>query len=139
MSHKHGSEKTIVDGIEFRFLSKKDADNFKRKYQQYTKVDHSEIFLEEPEDNLFPPTQCQFVDWLLEAIKKQNDMLFVATHSPYILNQFIKEDPKGLTVFFTHRVDDDSQLYSVRQLNEGEIREIYDNGVDIFFNFEAYL
>ena len=66
-------------------------------------------------------------------------MLFVATHSPYILNQFIKDDPKGLTVFFTHRVNDDEQLYTVRQLDKDEIREIYDNGVDMFFNFEAYI
>ncbi len=139
MSSRPNSEKTMVDGVEFRFQNKKDADNFQRKYQQYTTVDHSEIFLEEPEDNLFPPTQCQLVNWLVEAIKKHDDILFVATHSPYILNQFIKEDPKGLTVFFTHRVNNDSQLYSVRQLNKEEIREIYDNGVDMFFNFEAYV
>ncbi|MDE7418896.1 MAG: ATP-binding protein [Muribaculaceae bacterium] len=139
MSSLPNSEKTMVDGVEFRFQNKKYADNFQRKYQQYSTVDHSEIFLEEPEDNLFPPTQCQLVNWLVEAIKKHDDILFVATHSPYILNQFIKDDPKGLTVFFTHRVNNDSQLYSVRQLNKEEIREIYDNGVDMFFNFEAYV
>lgn len=139
MTSQPGAEKRVVDGIEYRFQNKKDADKFKRKYQQYTNVDHSEIFLEEPEDNLFPPTQCQLVNWLVDAIKKHDDLLFVATHSPYILNQFIKEDPKGLTIFFTHRVDDDAQLYSVRQLNKNEIREIYDNGVDMFFNFESYI
>ena len=137
--NQHGVEKVMIDGIEFRFQNKKDADNFKHKYQRYTTVDHSEIFLEEPEDNLFPPTQCQLVNWLVDAIKKHDDMLFVATHSPYILNQFIKDDPKGLTVFFTHRVNDDEQLYTVRQLDKDELREIYDNGVDMFFNFEAYI
>lgn len=108
-------------------------------FELYTRTDHSEIFLEEPENNLFPPTQCQFVDWLLEAVKDHDDMLFVATHSPYILNQFIKDDPKGLTVFFTHGVNNDAQLYTVRQLHDDEIREIYENGVDMFFNFEAYI
>lgn len=131
--------KEIIDGVEIGFENEKDAAYFKRLFQNYTQVDHSEIFLEEPEDNLFPPSQCQFVDWLVEAIKEHKDMLFVATHSPYVLNQFIKADPKGLTVFFTHSVDEAKQRYSVRRLSEEEIREIYDNGVDMFFNFEAYL
>lgn len=131
--------KEIIDGVEFRFLNKKASDYFNRILKNYTKLDHSEIFLEEPENNLFPPTQCQFVDWLVDSIKKHEDFLFVATHSPYILNQFIKADPKDLNVFFTHRVDDDQQLYSVHQLNKEEIHEIYDNGVDMFFNFEAYI
>lgn len=108
-------------------------------FDLYIRTDHSEIFLEEPENNLFPPTQCQLVDWLLDAVKAHDDMLFVATHSPYILNQFIKDDPNGLTVFFTHRVDNDGLLYTVRQLQEDEIREIYENGVDMFFNFEVYI
>lgn len=118
---------------------KKDSENIRSLFEQFTKTDHSEIFLEEPENNLFPPTQGQFVDWLLNAVSKHGDFLFVATHSPYILNQFIKDDPDGLTVFFTHCVDEDDQLYSVRQLNEEEIQEIYANGVDMFFNFESYL
>lgn len=139
LSSQPDSEKTMVEGIEFHFSNQKDGDFFQRKYQQYVNVNHSEIFLEEPEDNLFPPTQCQLVNWLVAAIKKHDDFLFVATHSPYILNQFIKEDPEGLTVFFTHHVADDDQLYTVRRLDPEELREIYDNGVDMFFNFEAYI
>lgn len=139
LSAEQETEKEVIDGIEFRFSDRKEATYFKRIFKHFTNIDHSEIFLEEPEDNLFPPTQCQFVDWLVSSIKKHKDMLFVATHSPYILNQFIKADPKGLTLFFTHHADNDNQLYSVRQLNEDEIHEIYENGVDMFFNFEAYL
>lgn len=139
ISSEYIADKERVGDREVGFLDKKAATDLKRIYENYIKIDHSEIFLEEPENNLFPPTQCQFVDWLVEAIEKHNDMLFVATHSPYILNQFIKADSKGLTVFFTHCVDDDRQLYTVRQLNEEEIHEIYDNGVDMFFNFEAYI
>ncbi|MDE5744968.1 MAG: ATP-binding protein [Paramuribaculum sp.] len=139
LSLEHGTEIETIDGIEYRFTDKKEASYFKRILNNYTKTDHSEIFLEEPEDNLFPPTQCQLVNWLVESIRKHRDMLFVATHSPYILNQFIKADPKGLTIFFTHQLDEEQQLYSVRQLNEEEVREIYDNGVDMFFNFEAYV
>ena len=108
-------------------------------YQRFITTDHSEIFLEEPEQNLFAPTQCQLVNWLMEHTEKHGDQLFVATHSPYILNQILKLAPKGLTVLFTHPSSKEQHVFDVRQLTEQEVREIYDNGVDIFFNFELYV
>lgn len=113
----------------------KNEDTFSR----FINTDHSEVFLEEPEDNLFPPTQCLLVNWLVENIGKHGDSLFIATHSPYVLNQLIKLDPKGLTVFFTHPSENDEHQYDVRQLTGDEVHEIYDNGVDMFFNFELYV
>lgn len=132
-------ETVTIEGFNFSFSNKETANRFQQSYFNYINTDHSEIFLEEPEDNLFPPTQCQFVNWLLEAIRAHNDLLFIATHSPYILNQLIKMSPKGLNVLFTHHTDKEQRMYSVRQLKENEVREIYDNGVDMFFNFELYV
>ena len=133
-------ETVTIEGYDYNFASKEDADRFKSMYYKYISVDHSEIFLEEPEDNLFPPTQCKFVNWLLDAIEGHNDMLFIATHSPYVLNQLIKVSSDEISVFFTyHSSDNTDRLYRVRQLSKEEIREIYDNGVDMFFNFELYL
>ena len=128
-----------IDGYDYSFQSQSEAMNFEKMYRNYVNVNHSEIFLEEPEDNLFPPTQCKFVNWLLDAIQKHNDVLFIATHSPYVLNQMIKREPKGLAVFFTYQLDDKEILSSVRQLGSDEVHEIYDNGVDMFFNFELYI
>ena len=128
-----------IEGFDYAFSEDKYAKKIQQIYQRYTNVDHSEIFLEEPEDNLFPSTQCQFVNWILDKISAHNDMLFVATHSPYVLNQFIKMDPKGLSVMFTHQIEGNSRVFTVRQISEEEIHEIYDNGVDIFFNFEMYV
>ncbi len=133
-------EAVTIEGYDYNFTSKEDADRFKSMYYKYISVDHSEIFLEEPEDNLFPPTQCKFVNWLLDAIEGHNDMLFIATHSPYVLNQLIKVSSDEISVFFTYYSSDNTdRLYRVRQLSKEEIREIYDNGVDMFFNFELYL
>ena len=42
-------------------------------------------------------------------------------------------------VFFTHEAVGGEQGYSVRTLTSEEVREMYDNGVDIFFNFEMYV
>lgn len=132
-------EMVSLEGFEYGFSEHKHAVRFKEIYQKFVKVDHSEIFLEEPEDNLFPPTQCLLVNWLIDLIQQHNDMLFIATHSPYVLNQLIKLSPEGMNVFFTHHLDDGGMTYSVRYLSDYEVHEIYDNGVDMFFNFELYL
>lgn len=132
-------EVLTIEGVDYSFSESKHAKRLQEIYDHFTKTNHSEVFLEEPEDNLFPPTQCQFVDWMISRAEKHNDMLFIASHSPYVLNQFIKIDPKGLTVFFTHPVDGKNRQYAVRQLSEQEVHEIYDNGVDMFFNFELYV
>ena len=122
-----------------KLLTKYLKDQFPEKVDGYFKNDHNEIFLEEPEDNLFPPTQCQLVNWLLEKMSENDrkDMLFVATHSPYVLNQFIKEYTEGLRLFITHP-DAKSGKYIIKQLSDDDVREIYGNGIDLFFNFEAY-
>lgn len=92
------SETVTIEGYDYNFVSIEEAERFKSMYHKYIYADHSEIFLEEPEDNLFPPTQCKFVNWLLDAIEGHHDMLFIATHSPYVLNQLIKVSPEGMNV-----------------------------------------
>lgn len=128
-----------VEGADYVFSEPQHAKRFEVIYHHYIRTHHSEIFLEEPEDNLFPPTQCQLVNWLVERIEAHNDRLFVATHSPYILNQFIKLAPKGLNVLFTHPSGYEDRTYKVRQLTKQEMNEVYDGGVDMFFNFELYV
>lgn len=132
-------ETVSIEGYDYNFVSKEEAEHFNSMYRKYLHVDHSEIFLEEPEDNLFPPTQCKFVNWLIDAIDEHKDMLFIATHSPYVLNQLIKLSPEGMNVLFTYPSNDVERSYCVRQLSNEEIHEIYDNGVDVFFNFELYV
>lgn len=55
----------------------------------FTKASYCNIFLEEPEENLFPLTQRDLVNALVEMIngdRKHN--LFITTHSPYIMASF---------------------------------------------------
>lgn len=128
-----------IDGYDYVFSDEKQAKRFEDKYNNYIKADHCEIFLEEPEDNLFPPTQCQFINWLMDKREAHNDMLFIATHSPYVLNQIIKLAPERMRVFFTYNAEGTEHEFNVRALGAEEVREIYDNGVDMFFNFEMYV
>lgn len=129
----------VVNNQMLSFASESKYQKFIEVFERLSKVYRSEIFLEEPEDNLFPPTQFHFVDWVIECIKSHSDTLFIATHSPYILDRFLKEKPNQLVVMFTHPSKDKSGKYSVKTLTKEEVDEIYGDGVDLFFNFEMYL
>ena len=67
------------------FVSEEAYKECKLLVDAYTKTQSSDIYLEEPEQNLFPLTQMELVYELLENMSKHGDSLFVATHSPYIL------------------------------------------------------
>ena len=65
------------------------SDDLHSIIDNFTKYDHSDIYLEEPEENLFPETQMDLVNWLSEiANDERNHSLFIATHSPYIMSAF---------------------------------------------------
>lgn len=48
---------------------------------------YTQLFVEEPEQNLFPDTQQEFVYWLLNGMQDENrkHSAVITTHSPYIL------------------------------------------------------
>ena len=130
----------VVGSTMYLFENEDAYVKFNGYIKHFLENNHNEIFLEEPENNLFPSTQCQLVDWIVDNMQEndRDDVLFVATHSPYVLNQFIKDKPKGFRAFITHKVQDVGR-YSVYQLSDDEIQDAYFNGVDLFFNYESYL
>lgn len=67
------------------FKSEEKYKECKELFNAYTKTWSSDIYLEEPEQNLFPETQVELIYNLLENSKKHEDSIFIATHSPYIL------------------------------------------------------
>lgn len=116
-------------------LSKLDEEDKKEVYSNYVHTHHCDIFLEEPEANLFPPTQSNLVEWLLTLSKcKRPNNLFVATHSPYILNSFLEKQDDDINLFFTNYQEG---LVLVRTATEDNLQELYDYGVDAFFNIET--
>lgn len=104
-------------------------------YLRYIHTHHCDIFLEEPEANLFPPTQSCLVEWLLDLTKgAQPSNLFIATHSPYILNAFMEKQDIDMTLLYTRTTDG---LITVKAATEQDFQGIYDYGVDAFFNIET--
>ena len=67
------------------FKTYKEYKECKELFESYTKTWNSDIYLEEPEQNLFPKTQIKLVYELLINSKIHKDSVFIATHSPYIL------------------------------------------------------
>ena len=67
------------------FASKEDFEEFKAIVTAFTQTSHADIYLEEPEQNLFPLTQVELLYQLLKRSADHEDGLFIATHSPYIL------------------------------------------------------
>lgn len=67
------------------FANEADFEDCKKLYESYTQTNSSDIYLEEPEQNLFPLAQLDLVYSLLSEMNLHQDCLFMATHSPYIL------------------------------------------------------
>lgn len=74
-----------IGGMNLPFVSLEKAKECKDLYDAYTLTSSSDIYLEEPEQNLFPQTQVELVYDLISRASVHGDSLFVATHSPYIL------------------------------------------------------
>jgi len=126
----------MVGPYQLLFSNKQDADNCNEIYGRYTRTHHAEIFLEEPENNLFPPTQVGLVDWLLKLTDGDNGAsLFVATHSPYMMTAFLERELKDFKLFLEKK---DGKKSTVITATESDVQEIYDDGIDVFYNIESY-
>lgn len=131
----------VLEGKTYTFFNERESTIFKNRYIRFLYTDHSELFLEEPEQNLYPPTQSQLVDWLCEKVfdSKRENTLLVSTHSPYILNEMCKHYRKGMNLYFTHLEANNPTRYTLKKLTEEEVNEVYVTGVDLFFNSAAYI
>ena len=91
----------------------------------------SVIIMEEPEAHSYPPYIVRIIQTMLEADSNQ---YFVTTHSPYVINEFL-ENKADVAVFLTDYVDGETRI---RALNDSELQQIYEDGIDLFFNTEFF-
>lgn len=98
---------------------------------------YTQLFIEEPEQNLFPDTQQEFVYWLLEIM--QNDKkhaAIITTHSPYILfalnncmmGGLVRDNipEEEVSDFASHSAWINPKLVSVFELDNGTLRRVQD-------------
>lgn len=99
-----------------------------------SRIHHSEVFLEEPEENLFPPTQQILMRSLLKQVKSQKgNTLFISTHSPYILDILLERDQYDFGLFYIRSAEKGSE---VKMATETDVQDMFEDGVDTFFNIE---
>ena len=94
---------------------------------------HSILLFEEPEAHSFPPYMTHLTQ---EMIHRQDNQYFVATHSPFILNDLLENARQDLAVFIVHYEDHETK---VRQLTQAELHDVFQDGVDLFTNSESFV
>lgn len=99
-------------------------------------IHHCEVFLEEPEENLFPPTQQILMKTLLKLVKShQGNTLFLSTHSPYILDVLLERETYDFGLFYIQSSEKGSV---VKTATEDDVQDMFEDGVDAFFNIERF-
>lgn len=86
---------------------------------------HTQFIVEEPEQNLFPETQCELINYLLASINHgKGHRMVLTTHSPYVLNQLnllFKAYDKNTTIDNASLNYEDTNVYAIE---DGELRDI---------------
>lgn len=94
------------------------------------------VTLEEPEVHSFP----KFVSYMADEIIRNNkSQFFIATHSPYLLNNLIENTPAGELSVFVCGYDRSRFRTIVKKLTSQDLSELLEYGIDIFFNINRYL
>lgn len=122
-----------IGSYNFRFNSEKEASLVEKVYKNFTMTHKSIAFIEEPEENLFPPTQKRLIQWIID--NSRSSSFTIATHSPYVLTAFLEqENLKDFNLLFIPNIGEKSVL---RTATQDTLKEIYDYGVDAFFNIQS--
>ena len=93
----------------------------------------SVIMLEEIEAHSYPP----FISKVTGSITDdKSNQYFITTHSPYVVNDFLELKTDEVAVYLT---DLQEGRTIIKRLTDEELDEVYNAGIDLFFNYEMYL
>ena len=84
---------------------------------------------------MFPAYISKFTSDIIQD--ENNNQFFIATHSPFVLNDFMEDlDKEELSIYAVGLRDGETIIH---RLTNEEIDEVYQYGIDLFFNLEDYL
>lgn len=92
------------------------------------------LLFEEPEAHMFPPYISKFTGDII--YDKNNNQYFIATHSPFVMNDFLEDAREELSVYLVGLKNGET---TIKRLSDEELYEVYQHGVDLFYNIESYL
>ena len=91
------------------------------------------LLFEEPEAHAFPP----YISLLTqEVINSKTNQFFMTTHSPFVVNDFLEEARDALSVFVVGWKNGET---TVKKLSKEQLYDVYQYGVDLFFNNETFI
>lgn len=90
------------------------------------------ILFEEPEAHCFPPYIRHITQ---EIIDSESNQFFIATHSPYVLNDFLEYQRDDVAIFMADFKDGQTVI---KRLTDSEVNDVYEYGIDLFFNSELF-
>ncbi len=111
------------------------ADSLQRLifYKSAIGSNHNKVIcFEEPEAHTFPPYISNVVN---DIIASKDNQFFITTHSPYVMGSLLESAGNDLAVFV---VDMENNSTAIRRLTEQQLQDTYDDGMDMFYNLEAY-
>jgi AAA15 family ATPase/GTPase len=96
---------------------------------------NSVLLFEEPEAHAFPPYIQTVMQDIIDA---ENNQFFIVTHSPLVVNAFLEYEKlrKETSIYLFDFKDNQT---TAKRLSDEEMDEVYDYGVDLFFNLESFL
>lgn len=112
------------------------ADSLQRLifYKAAIDSNHNKVIcFEEPEAHTFPPYISNVVNGIIASDTNQ---FFITTHSPYVMNSLLESAGSDLAVYVVDMINNETVI---TRLSETQLQDAYDNGMDLFYNLEAYL
>ncbi|KAA6341939.1 hypothetical protein EZS27_010295 [termite gut metagenome] len=93
------------------------------------------LIFEEPEAHAYPPYISNIMQ---DIIGSTSNQFFITTHSPYVVNDVLELESvrKELAIYLVDYKDGQTV---VKRLDDEELQDVYEYGVDLFFNTEAFL
>jgi AAA15 family ATPase/GTPase len=95
------------------------------------------LLFEEPEAHMYPPYIAKFTSDMM--YDENNNQYFIATHSPFVVNDIMENLKKEDYAIYTVGYDKENGETLVKRLSDEELHEIYQYGIDLFLNLENYL
>jgi AAA15 family ATPase/GTPase len=132
--------KSLADGTTITLDWNLMADTLQRLFFYKAAVfsnQNSVLLFEEPEAHMFPPYIAKFTSDV--NYDENNNQFFIATHSPFVLNDFMEDMEKEDLAIYAVGYKKESGETLVRRITDEEIHEIYQYGIDLFFNLENFL
>ena len=97
---------------------------------------NSILLLEEPEAHMYPPYISKFTSEIIRD--KNNNQFFMATHSPFVLNDFMENAKDDLAIYLVDYKKETGETI-INKMSDEDMHEAYQFGYDFFLNIKQFL